>query len=786
MPDAGPLMSDVHYDFRLLALSALIAAAGSYCALDLAGRVRAAAGRNRRIWLAGAAAALGVGIWSMHSVGRGAQRLPTLVDHGLLSAAVSLLAAIAVAGVAVWAISQRKMAVGPRIAGSVGMAAGIAILHYATSASMRVPVRASYHFAVLAGSLAIAAIVSWVALWCAFHPRNSDAAQWSWERLGSALVLGATMWISQHVALAALRHPVLESAAAAPGGMHSMAVGLCATVLCTFMVLAVAVSASALDRQYTARADALQAAATHSQQFLRQVIDTNPHLIFVKDWDGKYVLANQAVAAVYGTSVEGLLGKVDADFNPKSDEVEKFLRDDREVMSSQRPAFIAEEPATNAKTGETRWFQTVKVPLLSSDGSTRQVLGVATDITDRKNLEEQFRQAHKMEAVGRLAGGVAHDFNNVLTIIRAQTEFLLADLDPNDKRRGDVLEIQGAADRAAAFTRQLLAFSRRQLLQPEVLDLNAVMAGMEMMVRRLVGEDVVLLTKLNPDLPRISADPSQLQQVLLNLAVNARDAMPRGGTLLIETALVELDEHYPRQHPTAKPGLHVVLAVTDTGCGMDAATRSRVFEPFFTTKEPGKGTGLGLSTVYGIVKQSGGHIWVYSEPGRGTTFKLYFPPHSGVVKVSEPERPVAPLNGSGATILLVEDERPVRSTVRRLLERHGYTVLEAGNGQDALALVIDRGGEIDLVLSDMVMPGMGGMELADRVRALSVGIPVLLMTGYTEEAITRAGERPHDERIIEKPFTQNSMLEKVRGALATRRNGSGSGDSQGAIPDSRD
>jgi two-component system cell cycle sensor histidine kinase/response regulator CckA len=538
------------------------------------------------------------------------------------------------------------------------------------------------------------------------------------------------------------------------------------------VILGLGIIAFLLDRRYSARAAALQAATTHYQQFLRQVIDTTPHLIFVKDWDGRYVLANEAVANFHGTTVESIIGKRDGDFSFKSDEVERFLRDDREVMSSQQAAFIAEEPATMGKTGEIRWFQTVKVPLLSSDGSMRQVLGVATDITERKHLEEQFRQAHKMEAVGRLAGGVAHDFNNVLTIIRAQTEFLLADLEGDDARKADVLEIQNAADRAAAFTRQLLAFSRRQLLQPVVLELNAVITGTEMMLRRLVGEDVVLLTKLHSDLPRISADPGQLQQVLLNLVVNARDAMPRGGTLLIETAAVELDEHYPRQHRTAKPGVHVVLAVTDTGCGMDPATRSRIFEPFFTTKEPGKGTGLGLSTVYGIVKQSGGHIWVYSEPGRGTTFKLYFPPHYGAARPSEPERTAAPPLGSGATILLVEDERPVRSTVRRLLERHGYKVLEAANGLDALSLIAARNGEINLVLSDMVMPGMGGIELAGRVRAISPSLPVLLMTGYTEEAITRAGDRPIDEQIIEKPFTLHTMLEKVRWALATNGDGS--------------
>jgi two-component system cell cycle sensor histidine kinase/response regulator CckA len=540
------------------------------------------------------------------------------------------------------------------------------------------------------------------------------------------------------------------------GGMAASTLGGCA------------VTALLLRWRFAGRAASLQAAATHYQHFLRQVLDTNPHLIFVKDWDGRYLLANAAVAEFLGTTVENLVGQRDCDFGLKEEEASRFLRDERHVMTSQQPVFIPEEPATSAKTGVTRWFQTVKVPLRSADGTTRQVLGVATDITDRKQLEDQFRQAHKMEAVGRLAGGVAHDFNNVLTVIRAQTEFLLADLPPDDPRRSDVQEIQGAADRAASFTRQLLAFSRRQLLQPEVLELNHVITGMEMMVRRLVGEDVVVMTKLHPDLPRIWADPGQLQQVILNLAVNSRDAMPRGGTLLIESNVVELDEHYPRQHPTAKPGTHVVLVVTDTGCGMDAATRSRIFEPFFTTKDPGKGTGLGLSTVYGIVKQSGGHIWVYSEPGRGTTFKLYFPPHYGAVKTAQPERPAVPALGSGATILLVEDERPVRSTVRRLLERHGYQVLEAANGQDALDLVTARSEEISLVLSDMVMPGMGGTELAGRIRSIAPKLPVLLMTGYTEEAIARAVERPLEEQIIEKPFTMTTMLEKVRLAISAQ------------------
>jgi PAS domain S-box-containing protein len=760
-----------HHDLSLVALSIAIAVVTSYGALDVAGRVTAAVGRARVAWLAGGAAAMGTGIWSMHYVGVAALMLPTPAVYDLPTALLSWLAAMAASAVALWVVSRREMRMAQAIGGSVVMGLGIAVMHYAALASMRLSVKTPHYPVVVTASVALAIAVSFVALWCSFQLRDSAASAGSWKKLWWALLIGAAIPILHYTGMVAGNFRVVETTGSGPGGMHSMAMGLCASVLCTFMVLGLAISTSSLDRRYSAQAATLQAATTHYQKFLRQVIDTNPHLIFVKDWDGVYVLANEAVAELYGTRVEDLVGKRDADFNPKHEEVEKYLQDDREVMASQQATLISEEPATNARTGETRWFQTVKVPLLSLDGSTRQVLGVATDITERKQLEEQFRQAHKMEAVGRLAGGVAHDFNNVLTIIRAQTEFLLADLAGDDPRRTDVLEIQEAADRAAAFTRQLLAFSRRQLLQPEVLDLNGVVGGMEMMVRRLVGEDVVLLTKLHPHLPRISADPGQLQQVVLNLAVNARDAMPRGGTLLIETALVELDEHYPRQHPTAKPGVHVVLAVTDTGCGMDPATRSRVFEPFFTTKEPGKGTGLGLSTVYGIVKQSGGHIWVYSEVGRGTTFKLYFPPNYGALKPSEPERTVPPINGSGATILLVEDERPVRSTVRRLLERHGYRVLEAANGHDALTLVTSRQAEIHLVLSDMVMPGMGGMELADRIRALSLALPVVLMTGYTEEAITRAGERPRDEQIIEKPFTLNAMLEKVRWALAVGGNG---------------
>src|SRR5213593_3881405 len=313
------------------------------------------------------------------------------------------------------------------------------------------------------------------------------------------------------------------------------------------------------------------------REFLRTVIDTNPNLIFVKDWDGRFTLANRAVAEAYGTTPEQLLGKSDADFNPNRTEVEHFLADDRAVMSSGQPKLIAEESVTNATTGRTRWFQTVKVPIASREGTRPQVLGVATDITERKQLEEQFRQAQKMEAVGRLAGGIAHDFNNLLTAIIGTADLLLDDLPAGDPRRDDTQEIVKAAQRAAALTGQLLAFSRKQVLQPSVLDLNAVVAHMDKMLRRLIGEDIELRTVLRPDLGAVKADVGQLEQVIMNLAVNARDAMPQGGKLTIETANADLDEAYAREHATVHPGAYVMLAVSDTGMGMDEETRSHIF-----------------------------------------------------------------------------------------------------------------------------------------------------------------------------------------------------------------
>ena len=400
------------------------------------------------------------------------------------------------------------------------------------------------------------------------------------------------------------------------------------------------------------------------------------------------------------------------------------------------------------------------------EGRLIGILGIGRDVTERVQLEQQLRQAQKMEAVGRLAGGIAHDFNNILTAITGYADLLLEDLAASDPRRQDADEIHKAADRAAGLTRQLLAFSRQQVLQPTVLEVTKLVSDLEKMLRRLLGEDVELRTRLAPTTGRVKADPGQLEQVVMNLAVNARDAMPTGGKLTLETANVDLDEAYAADHYPARAGPFVMLAVSDTGIGMSEETQAHMFEPFFTTKEKGKGTGLGLATVYGIIKQSGGFIWVYSEVGHGTTFKLYLP------RVEElAERAAAPAHTRARpargteTILVVEDEAPVRNVARQVLERHGYTVLEAARAEAALDIATRYSGTIHLLLTDVVMPGLNGRELASRLADLRPDARVIFMSGYTDEAVTRHGVLEPGSAYVQKPFTPDAIARKVREVL---------------------
>jgi two-component system cell cycle sensor histidine kinase/response regulator CckA len=402
-----------------------------------------------------------------------------------------------------------------------------------------------------------------------------------------------------------------------------------------------------------------------------------------------------------------------------------------------------------------------------ADGVPLRLLGVAVDIDERRSLEDQLRQAQKMDAIGQLAGGVAHDFNNLLTAIKGYSGLLLRSLTPDDhERRSDIQEIVIAADRATSLTGQLLAFSRKQILQPTVLDLNDLVAGTSRMLRRLIGEDIEFVTALGSDLGTIRADAGQIEQIVLNLALNARDAMPRGGRLAIETSRVELDDSYMEQHVGVQPGPYVMLTVSDTGMGMDSNTLRRVFEPFFTTKERGKGTGLGLATVYGIVKQSGGHIWAYSEIGRGATFKVYLPSVESTVDVERCAAAVEVHHQGIETILLVEDERAVRFVARAILEKAGYHVLDADDPKFAEAIFAEHGGSIDLLVTDVIMPGGSGPGLFKRLALDRSDLKVLFMSGYTDDAIFHQGELEPGIAFLQKPFTTQGLLRQVREALS--------------------
>jgi nitrogen-specific signal transduction histidine kinase/CheY-like chemotaxis protein len=395
-------------------------------------------------------------------------------------------------------------------------------------------------------------------------------------------------------------------------------------------------------------------------------------------------------------------------------------------------------------------------------GGRRGRLAVLEDVTRRTELEQQVRQSQKMEAIGRLAGGVAHDFNNLLSVILSYADMLATELE-GQPPLGDVKEIQRAAARAAELTQRLLSFSRQQVLAPRVLDLNHVLADMGRMLRRILGEDVRVVSVPGSQLGRVHLDPVSVEQIIMNLAVNARDAMPRGGKLTLETANVTLGDDYANEHFGVRPGHYVMLAMTDTGVGMDRATLDRIFEPFFTTKERGKGTGLGLATVFGIVRQSGGYVWPYSEPGKGTTFKLYFPRVEEEVEARRPAR--AAVAAGTETILLVEDEEQIRVVARRILARHGYQVLEARNGAEALSLWQQHHAAISLLLTDVVMPEMSGPALARQLTASRPSLKVLYMSGYTDDAVVRHGVLEGEVAFLQKPFTPSTLGAKVREVL---------------------
>ncbi len=506
----------------------------------------------------------------------------------------------------------------------------------------------------------------------------------------------------------------------------------------------------------------VEEALNQSYAYYLSLFDNFPIPIWRSGINAKCDYFNRAWLDFTGRTMEQELGDGWAE-GVHPEDLERCVKTYRDAFVARRPF----EMEYRLRRHDGRYGMIIDVgrPISNLDGSFAGYLGCCYDITDRKRLEEQFRQSQKMEAVGQLAGGIAHDFNNLLTVITGYCQILLTAADQGDPRREELEQIKEAGDRAASLTRQLLAFSRKQILEPKVLDLNAVVTNLDKMLQRLIGEDIALRTALSPALGCVKADPGQIEQVIMNLAVNARDAMPQGGRLTIETAYADLDESYAKERFAVQPGPYVMLAVSDTGSGMDTETQAHIFEPFFTTKGQGKGTGLGLSTVYGIVKQSGGYIWVYSEPGRGTTFKIYLPRVDAQAEALEPRSPLQESLQGTETILLVEDEERVRRLARTILAGHGYSVLEAPNGAEALRISEQRGGAIHLLVTDVVMPGMSGGELASQLIAKHLHMKVLFVSGYTDDAIVRHGVLQAGIPFIQKPFTPSTLARKVREVL---------------------
>ena len=490
-----------------------------------------------------------------------------------------------------------------------------------------------------------------------------------------------------------------------------------------------------------------------SQKLLRSVVTSAPVIVFALNRDGVFTLSEGRGLEALGLRPGQVVGTSALDLYSNVPDVTAHLQ-----RALKGEMFIG--PADVAGRSYQTWYS----PIIDPGGAMSGVVGVATDITERTQLEEQLRQSQKLESVGRLAGGIAHDFNNMLTAINGYAELIMGRLPETDPMREEVADIKRAAEKASLLTYQLLAFSRKQILRPKTLNLNDVVSDVSKMLQRLIGEDIAIVARLEADLDPVNADPGQVAQVLMNLSVNARDAMPDGGVLTLETANVDLDADYAAAHLGVQPGRYVMLAVSDTGIGMSPDIKRRIFEPFFTTKPVGKGTGMGLATVHGIVNQSGGSLWVYSEEGHGSTFKVYLPRALEPAARTENAAPGAALARGMETILLVEDEDMVRRLVRRTLEGCGYRILEATDGVAALDICGD-GTPIALLITDVVMPRMSGRELAGRLSASRPGLRVLFMSGYTDTAVTQHGMLDDATDFLQKPFTIQTLAEKVREVL---------------------
>ena len=506
-----------------------------------------------------------------------------------------------------------------------------------------------------------------------------------------------------------------------------------------------------------------RAALRTSEAGYETLVQHAPVGIYRSSAEGRFLSVNAALVRMLGYDFAAELLRLDMARDVYADPAERRRLLERDTYTDHE--YDEVEATWKRRDGRPLTVQLSVRAVRNADRQVEYYETFVRDVSEQRRLQQQLVQSQKMEAVGRLAGGIAHDFNNLLTVITSYCDLLLEDLGGDDPKREDLEQVLKAADGAAALTRQLLAFSRQQVITPRVVNLSAVVAGVEKMLRRVIGEDVDLVTALDPRVGSVRADIGQLEQVLMNLAVNARDAMPTGGKLTIETANVVHDPRYARERAAAAVSRFVMLAVSDTGVGMDEATKARIFEPFFTTKEPGKGTGLGLATVYGIVQQAAGFIWVYSEPGRGTTFKIYLPQVDAATEGAAAGAAPADLPRGTETVLVAEDEAAVRAVTRQVLARQGYVVLEAPHGGAALDIAAQHRGPIHLLVTDVVMPGLSGRQLADQLARLRPDTKVLYVSGYTDDAVVRHGVLEAGIAYLQKPFTTDSLARKVREVL---------------------
>lgn len=500
-----------------------------------------------------------------------------------------------------------------------------------------------------------------------------------------------------------------------------------------------------------------------SEEYLRSILETAVDGIIVIDEKGTVEVFNPASERIFGYVASEVVGQNVKMLMPSeySEHHDEYIRN---YLNTGNAKIIGIGREVTGKRKDGTLFPMDLAVSEMRVGAERRFTGLVRELTERKNLEERLLQSQKMDSIGRLAGGVAHDFNNLLTAIIGYCELATLKLDPSDPVVDDLFQVHRAAERAAGLTGQLLAFARKQIVSPQLLNLNAMTLNLEKMLRRLIGEHIELVTVPTRELWPVLADPSQMEQVLVNLCVNARDAMPEGGRITIETANVILDEEYAKSNPEVIPGEYVLLSVSDTGAGMEESLQRHIFEPFFTTKSDGKGTGLGLATCYGIVKQAGGHIWLYSEPNRGTIFKMYFPRAIGELAASDSPEAI-PIRGGAETILLVEDERIVREFAVQALKGLGYHVLFAPNGTEAMRVAHDHGGPIHLLLTDVVMPQMSGKILAERLSRVRPELKVLYVSGYTENTIVHHGVLDEGIHFLPKPYSPRNLAAKIREIL---------------------